>query len=60
MARNLAVCTLMARIHAAPTPCDPYKGYLMLQVGNSNLEKSEHPTNVLCHAWISYPSENTA
>jgi hypothetical protein len=36
MARTLAVRTLvilrtlMARIHAAPTPCGPHKVYLML------------------------------
>jgi hypothetical protein len=36
MARALAVRTLVIlrtlviRTHAAPTPCDPYKGYLML------------------------------
>jgi hypothetical protein len=66
MARTLAVRTLVIlrtlviRTHAAPTPCDPYKGYLMLEVGNSNLEKSEHLTQVLCHACISYPSAHTA
>jgi hypothetical protein len=43
MARNFVVRTLVIlrtlviRTHAAPTPCDPYKVYLMLS-------KSEIPT----------------